>query len=329
MAGTPIARGISWANAIFSAAVKLSVMLAIPSRRSPLLGQWRSSRTLAESFDQPGEEGVTACMEDLMRKRMNIVVVACLIALSAVVWMVSRTQRSLLQTAAAPVSSPVIPQAVPVQIEVVQAPVSPLSPAQPSPAPAAEPPLPIARPIATPAEFSNVEVVRPAAAQLDREPKVSAKPVRVLKYIAVPGDTVGKMAAAFLGGEDQATQDLILNANPSLKANPDHVEAGQSYRIPVPEGLSAVTSAAAAAPRPTTQPDADQIVVAGSPKTLSYTAHAGDTVSKMAIQLLGSDSQSARDAIINSNPTLKKDPDRVIAGQTYFIPAPTASADVR
>jgi nucleoid-associated protein YgaU len=326
MSGTPIARGINWANAIFSAAVKLSVMLAIPSGRSPLLGNWRSSRTLAESFDQPGEEGVTACMEDLMRKRMNIVVVACLIALSAVVWMVSRTQRSLLQTAAAPVNSPVAPQAVPVQIEVVQVPVAT---GQPSPAPAAEPPLPIARPIATPAEFSNVEVVRPATAQLDREPKVSAKPVRVLKYIAVPGDTVGKMAAAFLGGEDQATQDLILNANPSLKANPDHVEAGQSYRIPVPEGLSAVTSAAAAAPRPTTQPDADQIVVAGSPKTLSYTAHAGDTVSKMAIQLLGSDSQAARDAIINSNPTLKKDPDRVIAGQTYFIPAPTASADVR
>jgi hypothetical protein len=112
-----------------------------------------------------------------------------------------------------------------------------------------------------------------------------------------------------------------------LRADPDHVVAGKAYRIPVPNGLSAsaAPSVAETSPRPTTQPDADQVVLAGSPRTLRYTAHSGDTVTTLAIELLGSDTQEARNAIINNNPTLKEDPDRVIAGQTYWIPAPIAS----
>jgi hypothetical protein len=134
------------------------------------------------------------------------------------------------------------------------------------------------------------------------------------------------MAGAFLGNDDTAHQDAIVNANKSLQADPDRVVAGKSYRIPAPDGLSA----AAVAPdetssRATTQPDADQVVVAGSPRTLRYTAKAGDTVTTLATQLLGSDTEQARNAIINNNPSLKKNPDRVIAGQAYWIPAPTAS----
>jgi hypothetical protein len=160
-------------------------------------------------------------------------------------------------------------------------------------------------------------------------PIVKPAPVKVLKYTAAPGDTVGKMAAAFLGSDDQPNEDAIIAANPSLRADADHVEVGRAYRIPAPDGLSVSTVAAPASPRPTSQPDADQLVVAGSPRELRYTAVAGDTVSKMAIQLLGNDTQETRDLIIKNNPSLKKDPDRVIAGQTYWIPAPSASADAR
>ncbi len=78
------------------------------------------------------------------------------------------------------------------------------------------------------------------------------------------------------------------------------------------------------AAQPATQPDADLLVAAGSARELRYTAKPGDTVSTLAGVLLGSDTKENRDAIINSNPTLKQDPDRVIAGLTYWIPAPTA-----
>jgi nucleoid-associated protein YgaU len=153
-----------------------------------------------------------------------------------------------------------------------------------------------------------------------------ADPAPQLKYMATSGDTVTKMAGAFLGNDDKAHQDTIVNANSSLKGDPDHVVAGQAYKIPVPNGLSAsaTPSAAATLPRPTTQPDADQLVVAGQPRALRYTARSGDTVTTLAIALLGSDTLEKRTAIINNNPSLKSDPDLVVAGQSYWIPAPKA-----
>jgi hypothetical protein len=152
-------------------------------------------------------------------------------------------------------------------------------------------------------------------------------PATELKYTAAPGDTVTTMAGAFLGNDDKAHQDTIVNANSSLKADPDHVVAGQAYKIPAPNGLSAsaTPSAVATLPRPTTQPDADQLVVAGQPRTLRYTARAGDTVTTLAIALLGSDTLEKRTAIINNNPSLKSDPDLVVVGQAYWIPAPKAA----
>ncbi|HZK82709.1 MAG TPA: LysM peptidoglycan-binding domain-containing protein [Humisphaera sp.] len=167
--------------------------------------------------------------------------------------------------------------------------------------------------IATPAIPTPAPVVKEAT---------PPAPTTELKYTAEPGDTVTKMAKAFLGSDAQTHQDAIVNANASLKSDPDHVVAGKAYSIPAPNGLSAAPASAQASPRPTTQPDADQVLLASSPRTLRYTARAGDTVTTLAIELLGSDTQETRNAIINNNAALKRDPDRVIAGQTYWIPAP-------
>jgi hypothetical protein len=155
---------------------------------------------------------------------------------------------------------------------------------------------------------------------------VHLEPATELNYTAKAGDTVGNLAAAFLGSDDQSHQNAIIAANPSLQADPDRLLVGTSYRIPANDGLSAAPSATTASPRPTTQPDADQIVAAGSPRTLRYTAKAGDSVTTLAIALLGSDTRAARNTIIASNPSLKLDPDYLVAGQTYWIPAPTAAA---
>jgi hypothetical protein len=151
-----------------------------------------------------------------------------------------------------------------------------------------------------------------------------------LRYVAATGDTVSNMAAAFLGGDGKAQKDAIIGANASLRANPDRVVAGKAYRIPAPDGMSASTSDSSSAKqvptRPTTQPDADDLVLAGSPRVLRYTARAGDTLTSMTIALLGLDTPEARNGILISNPSLKQDPDHLVTGQTYWIPAPTGPA---
>jgi nucleoid-associated protein YgaU len=72
------------------------------------------------------------------------------------------------------------------------------------------------------------------------------------------------------------------------------------------------------------------VAVAGPSK---YKAQPGDSVSRMAAKFLGSSSVENRQAIVDANPSLQDDPDRVIVGQSYVIPgarqtamAPTAPA---
>jgi LysM repeat protein len=59
-----------------------------------------------------------------------------------------------------------------------------------------------------------------------------------------------------------------------------------------------------------------------------YAAQSGDNVSRMAARLMGGNSRANRQALIDANPSLQQDPDRVIVGQTYMIPgrADTAPA---
>ena len=62
------------------------------------------------------------------------------------------------------------------------------------------------------------------------------------------------------------------------------------------------------------------------PGARQYKAGTGDTVSRLAARFLGGDSKANRDAIVAVNPTLQKNPDIIVLGRTYVIPAaPTAS----
>jgi LysM repeat protein len=57
-----------------------------------------------------------------------------------------------------------------------------------------------------------------------------------------------------------------------------------------------------------------------------YKAEDGDTVSRMAAKFLGENTRDNRQAIIDANPSLQEDPDRVIVGKSYVIPVPGGSA---
>lgn len=61
-------------------------------------------------------------------------------------------------------------------------------------------------------------------------------------------------------------------------------------------------------------------------KPRKYTAVSGDTLSKMASRFLGGNTKTNRDAIVRANPSLHADPNRIIVGHVYVIPATPAPA---
>jgi nucleoid-associated protein YgaU len=71
-------------------------------------------------------------------------------------------------------------------------------------------------------------------------------------------------------------------------------------------------------------PTPDPTPATGGPK--QHKAEDGDTVSRMAAKFMGSNTKANRQAIIDANPSLQEDPDRVIVGKTYVIPVAGGSA---
>jgi hypothetical protein len=168
-----------------------------------------------------------------------------------------------------------------------------------------------------------------AAAPTDRagEPIASPKiagPGPLLRYVARPGDTIAVLAGNLLGGDTAANREAIIASNESLRAYPSHLIAGKTYTIAVPAGMS-TDGEAPQAKASGAQLDADDVVQEGAGRTLRYTAKAGDTVSKLAVSLLGSDTPANQELIVQSNPSLKRDPDHLVAGRTYWISAPVAA----
>jgi hypothetical protein len=246
-----------------------------------------------------GKPGDLNPMELCMKSKLNLILIAIFAILCGIVSLAVRGPKPTVAsvTTTTPTPAPATPA---VRIEVQTLP--PIEKAPPAPTPAADEHV---QPIAAAAPVDAVKVAKP-----DSD--------RVLKYTAQPGDSVSALAAGLLGADSKTNRDAIIGENKSLQNDPDRVISGKTYKIPTSTGLSAASVA-----RPTTQPDADQLVQIGSNRELRYTARTGDSVSKLAEILLGSDTQANRDAIINNNASLKSDPDRVIAGQVYWIPAPT------
>ncbi len=132
----------------------------------------------------------------------------------------------------------------------------------------------------------------------------------------------------------QDAQANPIQAQPDQDANPTNDalsdaarKHGEQLESSNPDGTPTATQDAAPAP---------------SAQMRTYVAQSGDSVSRMASRLLGANTKTNRQAIIDANPSLQDDPDVVIVGQTYSIPgkkgqsiaaapaqqsAPTASDD--
>lgn len=64
-------------------------------------------------------------------------------------------------------------------------------------------------------------------------------------YRAVAGDTLSRMAAKLLGANTYKNRQAIINANPSLRDDPNMIEIGRSYNIPGSAAGSSVSTASA------------------------------------------------------------------------------------
>lgn len=94
-----------------------------------------------------------------------------------------------------------------------------------------------------------------------QQPTPLAVPVAQGKqYKAAPGDNLSKIAARFYGTGSRANQELIVNANPTLKANRDMIIVGKTYIIPAAQTAQA-PAASPVTQNPATPKLAPQVVV--------------------------------------------------------------------
>ncbi len=154
------------------------------------------------------------------------------------------------------------------------------------------------------------------------------------QYKAESGDSLSKMAGRFLGGNTKGNREAIINANPSLKANPDMIIVGKTYTIPT----AATAQAPAASPAATNVPRLTENVViveetapakaqaanapiAPTPEHM-YTVKQGETLTRIAVEQMGTG--DAVSAIVELNKI--KDPNKVVAGTKLRLPAKPISA---
>jgi nucleoid-associated protein YgaU len=147
-----------------------------------------------------------------------------------------------------------------------------------------------------------------SAQTVTQTPPTPAAP-KSFEYKAMAGDTVSKMARKYYGLDTKGNRDLIVAANKSLKGDPNKIEVGKTYIIPVKPGSVSAAQAAAApvaaavsAPlvsQPTAVQTPAQVTTPTTPATpptaapasdsaeRSYTVRQGDNLWKIAKEQCG------------------------------------------
>ena len=189
--------------------------------------------------------------------------------------------------------------------------------------------------------------------QTNAQQPANAAVVAGKQYKAQAGDSLSKMAARFYGTSNKSTQQILLDANPALKQNPNMIVVGKTYIVPpapapAPGGAAASAGAAAtsvapapaqAIPMPNVprlaenvnivheQPSAQQqpanAPIASTP-AYTYTVKDGDTLRKIASSQLGT--TDAVSAILELNKDKIKNANTIVVGMKLRLPAKPVTA---
>jgi nucleoid-associated protein YgaU len=154
-------------------------------------------------------------------------------------------------------------------------------------------------------------------------------PVKGKTYVAESGDSVSRMAAKFLGGNTTVNRNAIIKANPSLQGDPNKVIVGRKYISPTAEEAKAAVVASDAtkekppAEKPPVVVVADKSATPTSSPEYTYTVKAGDNLTKIAVEQLGT--AAAVPSIMELNKIT--DANKIFANMKLRLPAkPIASA---
>jgi len=139
-------------------------------------------------------------------------------------------------------------------------------------------------------------------------------------YVAQPGDSVSKMASRLMGANNKQNREAILNANPTLKADPDKVIAGKSYVIP---GTTVATAAPARATvvEPVPAAMTERVTAPINPNETWYTVKAGDNLWKIAKAELGAGTAVPAIKELNKDTLRGPNKDVVVEGMKLKMPA--------
>ena len=164
----------------------------------------------------------------------------------------------------------------------------------------------------------NGEEIVPAGPTRPETVLASAKGNKT--YQAAPGDSLGKIASRFYGSSAKPLQDAIINANPSMKGNPDRILVGQTYTIPAANTAS--VSPAPAAPIPASRGGSG---IAPSPEYY-YTVKENDNLWRIARDQVGD--PSAVPALKELNKDILKGGETVRVNMKLRLPGkPVASTN--
>lgn len=150
--------------------------------------------------------------------------------------------------------------------------------------------------------------------QESAKPNEEAKPIAggsaVKEYVAVPGDSLSRMASRLMGASTPANQAAIVALNPSLQKDPSKILAGVKYRIPM-DAWAAAMGNSASTPRTETSTPPER-------KTRVYEVKAGDSLWKIAEREVGN--ANAISQIKQLNADALGDSDVVKVGMKLKLP---------
>jgi LysM repeat protein len=145
------------------------------------------------------------------------------------------------------------------------------------------------------------------------------------EYKAQPGDTLSRIASLLPGGNTKANRDAVVALNPALAKDPNKVIAGRTYLLPTDKSASVVlqTPAPAVAPAPLVE-RASPVVRTETPAAAyrTYTVQKGDSLTKIAIEQLGSKSELA--TLRKLNEDVLKGSDLIKIDMKLKLPAKTS-----
>jgi len=133
-------------------------------------------------------------------------------------------------------------------------------------------------------------------------------------YTAEADDTLGKIASKIMGKNTKANRDAILKANPKLAENPNKINIGETYNIPI----QAVAAATKTEPKENKETVVKDSTPAASSNSVEYVVKDRDNLYKIAREQCGGVSFVGQ--IQEMNKDVLKGSDKLKIGMKLKIP---------